>query len=131
MLQKQKIQSCYCYNRRAGDWSLEAPRKSLEKIQNKISESFSIYEKLNQITSPQNQYAKYRKALHTGNPPLIPFISVYFADLTFIEHGNSDTLMKSVLINFEKRRKAAAVIREVQQFKNTNYGFENTEIMQN
>jgi len=44
---------------------------------------------------------------------------VYLTDLVFIEEGNKDTV--NGLINFDKSRKIAFVIREIQQYQQTPY----------
>jgi son of sevenless-like protein len=53
------------------------------------------------------------------DPPCVPFLGVFLTDLVFIEEGNKDML--NGLINFDKRRKVAYVIREIQQYQQTPY----------
>jgi son of sevenless-like protein len=51
-------------------------------------------------------------------------VGVYLTDLTFLEDGNPNTLNnRQELINFDKRRKVAAVIKEIQQYQITPYNF--------
>ena len=45
---------------------------------------------------------------------------MYLTDLVFIEEGNKDMIQNN-LINFDKRRKIALVIREIQQYQQTPY----------
>jgi son of sevenless-like protein len=40
---------------------------------------------------------------------------MYLTDLTFLEEGNPDKIGE--LINFDKRRRVAAVIKEIQQYQ--------------
>jgi len=42
---------------------------------------------------------------------------VYLTDLTFLEDGNKDLVPGTDLINFNKRRKVAAVIAEIHQYQ--------------
>jgi len=77
-------------------------------------------EQLDSIVSHHSNYEKYRKILHSLHPPCVPFLGVYLTDLVFIEDGNKDVLNVN-LINFDKRRKIALVIREIQQYQQTPY----------
>ena len=48
--------------------------------------------RLNELLSPQSSFAKLREALRSGNPPSLPYVGCYLADLTFIEEGNEHTV---------------------------------------
>ncbi|KAK9457029.1 ras guanine nucleotide exchange factor domain-containing protein [Dipodascopsis uninucleata] len=76
-------------------------------------------ESLNQLMNSTRNFGEYRAVLHTVNPPCVPFLGVYLTDLTFIEDGNTDMLLKEgdEMINFSKRAKSAEVIREIQQYQ--------------
>nr|KAJ3420229.1 hypothetical protein HK105_005931 [Polyrhizophydium stewartii] len=87
--------------------------KALEDKHPKLTEA---YKELADLVSPKFQYANYRKALKEMQPPAIPFLGVYLTDLTFIELGNPDFLPDTHYINFDKRRKVYALIREIQRF---------------
>ncbi|KAJ3041356.1 hypothetical protein HDV00_009497 [Rhizophlyctis rosea] len=79
-------------------------------------------EALRNTMSPTRNFAIYREALHSVNPPCVPFLGFYLTDLTFIEDGNPDNLKgPAQLINFSKRMKTAEVIREIQQYQNVPY----------
>lgn len=71
------------------------------------------------LMTAENSYRNYRMALKAVNPPCIPYIGVYLADLTFMEDGNPDTVEHR--INFSKRTLIANVIHEVQQYQSTPY----------
>jgi son of sevenless-like protein len=47
-------------------------------------------------------------------------LGMYLTDLTFIEDGNPD-MVDAGLINFDKRRKQAQVIKDIQQYQQTPY----------
>ena len=68
-----------------------------------------------------SNFSRYREALHSVNPPCVPFLGVYLTDLTFIEDGNSNLVKGTQLINFDKRIKVASVIQEIQQYQTTQY----------
>jgi len=103
-----------------------------------------------QLMSPEKSYSRFRKHLHTRDPPCVPYfgifflrlnsrrrvtigffstnhfhsIGVYLTDLTFIEDGNKDYVLGTDLINFSKRRKVAAVITEIQQYQQLWFKFQ-------
>ena len=56
-------------------------------------------------------------------------IGMYLTDLTFIEDGNKD-LTDTGLINFNKRKQIANVIREIIQYQQTPYCLEPVPIIQ-
>jgi len=76
---------------------------------------------LRQLMDSSSNFARYRDALHSVNPPCVPFLGVYLTDLTFIEDGNTHLIKGTNLINFDKRSKVAAVIQEVQQYQTAQY----------
>lgn len=100
---------------------------ALDKSYPKLREQ---YNQCIDVVSPKGQYANYRKVLRTTLPPLIPFMGVYLTDLTFIEDGNPDFLPDSHFINFEKRRKVAMIIREIQAYQTTYFTFELLDTIQ-
>ncbi len=80
------------------------------------------FEELTELMSPFSNYTKFRNHLHKEiSPPCIPYLGVYLTDLTFIEDGNPDTIQD--LINFDKRRRTAQVIKEIKEYQNTQYNF--------
>lgn len=92
-------------------------------------ETQNLLEELKQLTSVSNSYANYRKAIHTTNPPCIPFLGVYLTDFTFIEEGNSDLVTKgeNKLINFAKQELIYTVFEEIEQYQLTHYSLEFVE----
>jgi son of sevenless-like protein len=93
-------------------------KRTLESLSHKSIETMS---RLKRVMESGKNFSLYREHLHKANPPCVPFLGMYLTDLTFIEDGNSDILPDTNLINFSKRSKTAAVIREIQQFQNVNY----------
>jgi hypothetical protein len=82
----------------------EVPAKSAKKLM-----------ELEKIMSAESSYKFYRAAIHTVNPPCIPYVGVYLLDLTYMEDGNPNKV--DGLINFAKRRLIHKLIREVQQYQ--------------
>ena len=75
---------------------------------------------IKELMSPNKSYGAYRKAMHTGQPPFVPYIGVYMSDLVFIEDGNKNELSEGV-INFYKRKLLSDVIKEMQQYQQEPY----------
>lgn len=76
---------------------------------------------MEKLMSAESSFKTYRSAIHTANPPCLPYLGVYLKDLTFIEDGNKDKI--NGLINFGKRRLLYTVISEIQQFQQKGYVF--------
>ncbi|KAI1355700.1 ras GEF [Xylaria sp. FL0043] len=84
----------------------------------------TVLESMRRLMASTKNFAEYREALHTTNPPCIPFFGVYLTDLTFIEDGIPSILKKTNMINFAKRAKTAEVIRDIQQYQNAPYSLQ-------
>ncbi|KAK5629752.1 hypothetical protein RRF57_005467 [Xylaria bambusicola] len=104
----------------------------------------TVLESMRRLMASTKNFAEYREALHTTNPPCIPFfgetrcptirkriatnylpfLGVYLTDLTFIEDGIPSILKKTNMINFAKRAKTAEVIRDIQQYQNAPYALQ-------
>lgn len=53
------------------------------------------HEELQDLCNMQGSFHKLRDALLHGDPPKLPYLGMYLADLTFIEDGNPDKLTKT------------------------------------
>jgi len=83
-----------------------------------------LFEELLELMSPDSNYTKFRNELHFNiQPPCVPYLGVFLTDLTFLEDGNPDVLPGGSLINFDKRRRVATVIKEIKQYQQTPYCF--------
>lgn len=64
-------------------------------------------DKTRQLMAYEKSYSTYRKALSTCSLPVIPYLGIYLTDVTFVHHGNPDTVVAEhnvdlKLINFAK-----------------------------
>jgi len=100
----------------AATYRLKYTREGLSK------QSQDTLKALSELTATDQSYSVYRKALHTLDPPCIPFLGVYLTDLTFIDDGNPDYLANG-LINFGKRELVYGIISEIQQYQQISYPF--------
>eukprot|EP01137_Pigoraptor_chileana_P018610 Opistho-2@78357 len=86
---------------------------------------------LKSLMSEQGNFSRYRQELHSINPPVIPFLGIYLTDLVMIETGNKSLIKpdKTELINFDKRRKIATVIQEIQRYQQTPYHLQEVDFL--
>jgi len=86
-----------------------------------------------EITDTTNNSHNYRLAVSNADPPIIPYLGVYLTDLTFCEDGNSDYLRvqggREDIVNFEKMRRVAVVIKDICTYQQTPYNFERVPII--
>jgi son of sevenless-like protein len=95
-----------------------APVHRLQKTWAQLSDrERAAFAALGELVSSAKSFKQYRDTLHTVNPPCVPYIGVYQTDLIFIDQGNPDTLNDGRLINFDKCRRTAAVIRELVMYQ--------------
>lgn len=85
------------------------------------SRTTTILENMKVLMGTTLNFNEYRECLHIVNPPCVPFLGVYLKDLTFVADGNPDFIKGTELINFGKRAKTAAIIREIQQYQSVPY----------
>jgi hypothetical protein len=69
--------------------------------------------------------ASFRDVLGKGrvNDPCVPLLGPYIAEVVKIEQDDEDTFSPS-MVNFDKRRKLALPIRELESFRNQPFCFE-------
>eukprot|EP00299_Pterocystis_sp_00344_P007160 c2182_g1_i1.p1 GENE.c2182_g1_i1~~c2182_g1_i1.p1 ORF type:complete len:673 (+),score=131.96 c2182_g1_i1:53-2071(+) len=104
-------------------------QKSFAKVPEKL---LSKLEDIKNLLKSEKNYGVYRDRLKLLSPQgiaCVPFLGTFQSDIVFIEDGNPDFLtdIGPDVINFEKRRKAAGVIRIIQQFQQTKYALERVE----
>ena len=82
---------------------------------------------LKAIMSAESSYKAYRTIIKTDDPPVIPYIGVYLADLTFIEDGNPSKIQDDSmgeLINFAKMRLLDGIIQDMNMYQQAPYKLE-------
>jgi len=82
---------------------------------------FATFKEMLALMSPLSNYFQYRSVLLNISPPAIPYLGVYLTDLTFIELTNNDSLHEKSVLNFDKRRKIASIIRDIRRFQASPY----------
>jgi len=100
-------------------------RNSWGKLE--TSKEYVKFEEFNTLLGGKMNYKHYRERIATIDPPCVPFFGVYLTDLTFIEDGNKDYIKvrcgRTDIINFEKMRMVAGVIKRIQQYQLKPYNF--------
>jgi len=90
------------------------------------------WEALQKLLSNEHNYKAIRVRLDESlaKGPVLPYLGVFLSDLTFIEEGNKDKIdvgkgegQFEKLINFDKRRKIAAVIEKIRECQRSPYNF--------
>ncbi|KAJ3328878.1 hypothetical protein HDU93_001239, partial [Gonapodya sp. JEL0774] len=76
---------------------------------------------LDALCDPSRNMKHYRDRIALCKPPTIPFLAIFFKDLTFLNDGNKSYVQD--LINFEKLRMMAARVQQVQQLCLVQYPF--------
>lgn len=69
-----------------------------------MKQSKQTLDKLQTLVSAEGRFRNMREALHRCDPPCIPYLGMYLADLTFIEEGTPNYTEEGQLLNFSKMR---------------------------
>jgi hypothetical protein len=54
------------------------------------AKTIAKFDELKAFMDTNGNFKMLRTAIHTANPPVIPYLGIYLSDLTFIEDGNPD-----------------------------------------
>ncbi|XP_058592301.1 ras-specific guanine nucleotide-releasing factor 1 isoform X2 [Neofelis nebulosa] len=96
----------------------------LKKTWLKVSkQTKALIDKLQKLVSSEGRFKNLREALKNCDPPCVPYLGMYLADLAFIEEGTPDCTQDG-LVNFSKMRMISHIIREIRQFQQTAYKIE-------
>lgn len=95
-------------------------RKTWKMVSN---DTLNHLQNMNKLMNSSRNFNEYRDVLKfIGSEACVPFFGVYLSDLTFIYHGNPDTLLnRNKMINFSKRSKTADILMGLDRFKMTGY----------
>ncbi|KZT60289.1 ras GEF [Calocera cornea HHB12733] len=79
-------------------------------------------DELRKVTDYTRNYSEYRSRLRETEPAAVPFLGVYLTDITFCNGGNPSHRPSPVrsdvqLINFNKYRKLARIVSDMQRFQ--------------
>ncbi|KXS13881.1 ras GEF [Gonapodya prolifera JEL478] len=77
---------------------------------------------LDMLCDPSRNMKRYRERLAACTPPAIPFIALFFKDLTFLNDGNKSHV--DSMVNFDKLRMMAAWVNEVRRFAESEYSYD-------
>lgn len=106
-------------------------KKTWEMLDKSDQKAFT---ELRALMSAEGSYKAFRAAVKTDDPPIIPYIGVYLADLTFIEDGNPSKIQDEQhgeLINFAKMKMLDSVIQDISMYQQAPYKLEQVVKMQN
>lgn len=105
-----------------------APVARLRKTWDAIDSAYiKQFQELRAIMSAEGSYKAFRAVIKTEDPPVIPYIGVYLADLTFIEDGNPSKIQHESLgelINFAKMKLLDSVIQDINMYQQAPYKLE-------
>lgn len=105
-----------------------APVARLRKTWDAIDSAYiKQFQELRVIMSAEGSYKAFRAVIKTEDPPVIPYIGVYLADLTFIEDGNPSKIEHETLgelINFGKMKLLDSVIQDINMYQQAPYKLE-------
>eukprot|EP01113_Clastostelium_recurvatum_P004256 TRINITY_DN1187_c0_g1_i11.p1 TRINITY_DN1187_c0_g1~~TRINITY_DN1187_c0_g1_i11.p1 ORF type:complete len:1140 (-),score=277.83 TRINITY_DN1187_c0_g1_i11:153-3572(-) len=86
------------------------------------SGKLKLFEEIMALNSNAASWKGYRGALHSVDPPCIPYTGVYLSDLVFIEEGNPTYIDADAgIVNVFKMRKVAEVISEIHLYQQQPY----------
>uniref|UniRef100_A0A3P8XD37 Rap guanine nucleotide exchange factor (GEF) 3 n=1 Tax=Esox lucius TaxID=8010 RepID=A0A3P8XD37_ESOLU len=91
--------------------------KTWERVPSKTKRVYCAYERL---MDPSRNHRAYRLAVAKLTPPYIPFMPLLLKDMTFMHEGNQNYTEK--LVNFEKMRMIAKIVKIVRGCRSTPYG---------
>lgn len=105
-----------------------APVTRMKKTWDAIDSAYvKQFQELRAIMSAEGSYKAFRAVIKTEDPPVIPYIGVYLADLTFIEDGNPSTIQHETLgelINFAKMKLLDGIIQDINMYQQAPYKLE-------
>lgn len=83
----------------------------------------NCFEGLKKVVDVSKNYSTLRQRISGHVPPCLPFVGMYLTDLTFVDHGNSDSReLKNGnevinVVNLDKHTKTAKIVSDLQRFQ--------------
>ncbi|KZV81038.1 ras GEF [Exidia glandulosa HHB12029] len=86
----------------------------------------TLFDSLEKSLEEAKNFNTYKAFMSKITPPAVPFLGVYLTALTFNQDGAKDNIPGKdpngpMLINFQKRHKAAEVLREIKRYQQMPY----------
>eukprot|EP00727_Mastigamoeba_balamuthi_P011694 m51a1_g7147 putative domain containing protein (797) ;mRNA; r:319793-323796 len=95
------------------------------------SEAWERYDGLKALMDSEGNWPAYRETLRAAQPPCVPYLGVFLTDITFINDGNPNLIPGTSLINFNKWRAVASVLKEVARLQGQVMNFVPIPFIQN
>ena len=105
-------------------------RRTWEALRTHHGAEAALHGQLEALTASAANWSGLRSALRSVQPPCVPYMGVYCSDLTFCDQGNPSRLKPHGLVNWDKARMEAGIIREVNLFQLTAYKLEPVTLVQ-
>ncbi|TPX32440.1 hypothetical protein SmJEL517_g04435 [Synchytrium microbalum] len=100
-----------------------SPVQRLKKTWDSLSsETKQMWTEVEKFADPSRNMKNYRDHLATCSAPIVPFLPIYFKDLTFINDGNAK--MVKNLVNFDKCRMLAKRVYDLADLTATPFPYE-------
>lgn len=88
-----------------------------------LSEKYTdMQRKLQEVVSPQQNWKSYRPLIEREDPPCIPYIGLFLADLTFISDG-MPTKLDDGRVNWKKMARVSTVLTKVTRLQQVKYDY--------
>ena len=105
-------------------------RKSWALLRRLYPSAAALQPALEALAASASNWAGLRAALRSSQPPVVPYMGLYCSDLTFVDQGNPSRLPPHNLVNWDKARLEAGIIREVNLYQLSPYRFQPVPLLQ-
>lgn len=82
-----------------------------------------LFEECGELLSVAQKFKNLREALKLVSPPCIPYFGIFMSDLATIETCNREFIIEEQLININKKRICAKIIKDIRRLQQTKYSF--------
>jgi hypothetical protein len=81
-----------------------------------------MHRKLQEVVSPQQNWKSYRPLIDREDPPCIPYVGLFLADLTFLSDG-MPTKHDDGRINWKKMSRISTVLSKLERLQQVKYDY--------